>query len=595
MEKHLRRCVALLACACWGQDLHFKTRTLRTTADAVQSGTIDDALGDSSVVHKILQYDHPPGPDEVAALLRDGVAVVAALPDNAVIVSVPGGKVRVREGIAWAGPLDPNDKLSPALPLEGQIAGQIAGQILALIEFHSDVTPGQQDTVAGAEGLALRRAPFIQAQHGIVSTDLATLKKLAAYDEVAYIFPADPVLMGDTAPDGLLTCAGMLTTNGMTAQYATVVHGWDMDADHFLHLTYLFGSVTPKVPAITVRSEVLRALNEWAQITNLTFQPGTNPAGPRNILIKFVSGAHGDPYPFDGPAGSLAHTFYPVPVNAETVAGDMHLDADENWHAGGDTDIFSVALHEAGHAIGLGHSDKPGDVMYPYYHSRSALSANDIAAAQSLYGTPAGSSAAPITQPTDPAATPALHVTVDGIPASTTAESTTLSGTATGGKDPVTVQWQTSGGATGKATLRTQAWTTAAIPLVVGDNAISISAYDGAQQSSSAAVTVTRQAAASSASPSSSNVPLSVAIRTPAPLTSTVSGATLTLGGVAASGSGISRVTWQTSAGASGVAQGTTNWIAAGVPLYVGTNTIVVKAWDAKGGSAWASTVVVRR
>ena len=589
MERYLRRCLLLLACACWGQDLHFKTRTLATTADALQLQSVDDALRDTSVVHKILQYDHPPGAEEVAALLRDGITVVAALPDNAVIVSAPGGKVNVREGISWAGPMDAADKLSPALPPNGQNGDQI----LALIEFHSDVTPGQQDTVAGAAGVELRRVPYLQTQHGIVSADIAALRKLAVYDEVAYIFPADPDLTGDTAPEGLLTCAGMLTTNGMAGQYATIIHGWDLDADHFLHLTYLFGSVTPKVPALTVRSEVLRALNLWTQVTNLTFQPGTNPGGPRNILIKFVSGAHGDSYPFDGPSGSLAHTFYPVPVNAETLAGDMHLDADENWHAGGDTDIFSVALHEAGHAIGLGHSDKPGDVMYPYYHSRSALSANDIAAAQSLYGKPAGSAPAPITHPPDPVPTPALYLTVDAVPVSTTGETTMLSGTATGGKAPVTVHWQTSGGTTGKATLRTQAWTTTGIPLVVGDNTISISAYDGAQQSTSAAVIVTRQAAA--ASPSASNVPLSVAIRTPAPLTSTVSGATLTLGGVAASGSGISRVTWQTSAGAAGIAQGTTNWLAAGVPLYVGTNTIVVKAWDARGRSAWASTVVVRR
>lgn len=589
MERYLRRCLLLLACACWGQDLHFKTRTLATTADALQLQSVDDALRDTSVIHKILQYDHPPGAEEVAALLRDGITVVGALPDNAVIVSAPGGKVNVREGISWAGPMDAADKLSPALPPNGQNGDQI----LALIEFHSDVTPGQQDTVAGAAGVELRRVPYLQTQHGIVSADIAALRKLAVYDEVAYIFPADPDLTGDTAPEGLLTCAGMLTTNGMAGQYATIIHGWDLDADHFLHLTYLFGSVTPKVPALSVRSEVLRALNLWTQVTNLTFQPSSNPGGPRNILIKFVSGAHGDAYPFDGPTGSLAHTFYPVPVNAETLAGDMHLDADENWHAGGDTDIFSVTLHEAGHAIGLGHSDKPGDVMYPYYHSRSSLSANDIAAAQSLYGKPAGSAPAPIIEPPGPIPTPALRLTVDAVRVSTTGETTTLSGTATGGKAPVTVQWQTSGGATGKATLRTQAWNTTGIPLVIGDNAISINAYDGAQHSAAAAVTVTRQAAA--ASPSASNVPLSVAIRTPAPLTSIVSGATITLGGVAASGSGISRVTWQTSAGAAGIAQGTTNWLAAGVPLYVGTNTIVVKAWDARGSSAWASTVVVRR
>src|SRR5439155_18377421 len=124
-------------------------------------------------------------------------------------------------------------------------------------------------------------------------------------------------------------------------------------------------------------------------------------SGARTVYIKFASGAHGDPYPFDGPGGTLAHTFYPVPVNSESIVGDMHLDADERWHAGGDVDIYSVALHEAGHAIGLTHSDKPGDVMYPYYRRGMSLSANDIGAAQALYGAPndvsEGGKPAPVT------------------------------------------------------------------------------------------------------------------------------------------------------------------------------------------------------
>lgn len=43
----------------------------------------------------------------------------------------------------------------------------------------------------------------------------------------------------------------------------------------------------------------------------------------------FASRNHGDAYPFDGAGKVLAHTFYPAPPNAETLAGDMHLDADE--------------------------------------------------------------------------------------------------------------------------------------------------------------------------------------------------------------------------------------------------------------------------
>jgi len=53
----------------------------------------------------------------------------------------------------------------------------------------------------------------------------------------------------------------------------------------------------------------------------------------------------------------LAHTFYPSPPNPEPIAGDVHLDDDEEWVIGSDlsvrsVDLFSVSLHELGHALG---------------------------------------------------------------------------------------------------------------------------------------------------------------------------------------------------------------------------------------------------
>ena len=177
----------------------------------------------------------------------------------------------------------------------------------------------------------------------------------------------------------------MLTTVGSIAQYANVTHGWDLDSDNIAHLTYYFGSVTGKVAAATVQSEIERALNAWSAHLNVTFTQSTISSVTRSIYIEFASGSHGDAYPFDGPGGVLAHTFYPVPINAETIAGDMHFDADEAWKVGADTDIYTVALHEIGHALGLSHSDNPGDVMYPYYHRGLPLSANDIGAAKQLY------------------------------------------------------------------------------------------------------------------------------------------------------------------------------------------------------------------
>ena len=54
-------------------------------------------------------------------------------------------------------------------------------------------------------------------------------------------------------------------------------------------------------------------------------------------------------------------------------------------------------------------------------------------------------------------------------------------------------------------------------------------------------------------------------------------------------------VRWSTSAGQSGVAAGTLNWSAAGIPLRVGGNTVTVRAFDAAGQYSWRSITVVRR
>ena len=51
---------------------------------------------------------------------------------------------------------------------------------------------------------------------------------------------------------------------------------------------------------------------------------------------------------------------------------------DVNGVNGGHPMIFSVALHEAGHSIGLRHSENEKAVMWPSYQNTQLLNIDDV-------------------------------------------------------------------------------------------------------------------------------------------------------------------------------------------------------------------------
>ena len=104
------------------------------------------------------------------------------------------------------------------------------------------------------------------------------------------------------------------------------------------------------------------------------------------------AGNHGDGFPFDGVNGVLAHAFFPPP-NGGTFSGDIHFDDDETWTMNMQAtwakpiDLVTVAAHEIGHALGLGHSNVTCALMNPFYTgSHRYLSQDDIDGIQSIYG-----------------------------------------------------------------------------------------------------------------------------------------------------------------------------------------------------------------
>ncbi|KAJ8775245.1 hypothetical protein K2173_020249 [Erythroxylum novogranatense] len=164
-----------------------------------------------------------------------------------------------------------------------------------------------------------------------------------------------------------------------TAHY-TFFQGYPRWPENQYSLTYGFGEDTSAV----AMDAVDRAFSTWQASTQFSFTR-TSDYTNANIKISFRRGDHGDGYPFDGPGGILAHAFAPT-------SGSFHYDGDEQWSdvpTQDASDLESVALHEIGHLLGLGHTQVQGAVMWPTIPAGTTLRQlqdDDIQGIRALYG-----------------------------------------------------------------------------------------------------------------------------------------------------------------------------------------------------------------
>jgi hypothetical protein len=135
--------------------------------------------------------------------------------------------------------------------------------------------------------------------------------------------------------------------------------------------------------------QMILAAQQWAAQSNLNlFVVGDNgtPIGGGAYL-------QGDPGMGDirigglnmSTTGPLAYTSFPPPANNFSISGDMLFNTAYTWNIGSQYDIFTVATHEFGHALGLGHSTDPNAAMYAGYTGSKGINSDDSAGIRAIY------------------------------------------------------------------------------------------------------------------------------------------------------------------------------------------------------------------
>ena len=156
----------------------------------------------------------------------------------------------------------------------------------------------------------------------------------------------------------------------------------------------LFQTMNAKFPTATWEAAIEKAATVWEAVAHINLAQVSDNGSP-----EACSGDQQDDPRFgdirigavDLGTSALGETFLPPPFNGGTAAGDIFLNSDPiaTWNINSAYDLETVAIHEFGHALGLGESQITTACMYAYYNgTKQSLTSDDIAGIQSVWGAP---------------------------------------------------------------------------------------------------------------------------------------------------------------------------------------------------------------
>ncbi len=133
---------------------------------------------------------------------------------------------------------------------------------------------------------------------------------------------------------------------------------------------------------------IVTAFDRWSSVANLSFTQVEDQAGDIVLAGEYI---------LNFTSVDLAHALTArefTENDTETLSyiawSEIHFNQVMNWSVGDSSgwgyDFLTVATHEIGHALGLGHSDIEGALMSAEYIGVNDLQPDDIAGIQTLYG-----------------------------------------------------------------------------------------------------------------------------------------------------------------------------------------------------------------